>query len=512
MHEILAQIYGYVWGAWRFRWPGLALAWILALAGWAFVWTLPPGDFKATARLHVDSSSLLRPLLGGLAIQPNMEQRVEMMSRTLLSRPNLEKLIRMSDLDLNTKTEKDEEVMINSVKRSLRLSGSARNQSLYSISFQHKDRDVAKRVVQSLITIFIENALGDKRRDSSGAQAFIDQQIAEYELRLSEAEARRVDFRQRNMGRLPGEAGGYYKRLEAAKSELKSTQLQLSELKNRREELNKQAKGEKPMTFSGTFGNSQTLSPIDRRIQMFQEQLDRLSLNYTDLHPEMVQIRLKIEALEEEKRAAYEAVEGGDTSAASLGSNPVYQNIRSMLTETDGRIAELEVRVKEYSKRVKDLEDVVNNIPDIELELKQLDRDYSVIAGQHQALLKRRETALLSEKVEKNTDDVKFSVIDPPFVPLEPMQPPKLLYNSGILVISLLAGLALSLLITLIRPVYMDGRSLGNSLGLPVLGTITRIPSPEGARASIRKAIIFGASTGSLLLVFVGVNIVESML
>ncbi|NHN36736.1 chain length-determining protein [Pseudomaricurvus alcaniphilus] len=513
MYDLVAQIYGYVLGVWRFRWPGLALAWILAIAGWAYVWTIPEA-YKATARLHVDSSSVLRPLLRGLAIQPDVSQRVAMMSRTFLSRPNLEKLIRMSDLDLTVKTELEQERLLDKVKRSIRLAGERNNPSLYSVSFQHENRDTAKRVVQSLITVFIESTLGDSRKDSTGAQAFINQQIAEYELRMSEAEARLADFKQRNVGLLPGETGGYYNRLASAQGQLEQAKLELSELENRREALTKQLKGEEPGAFSGTFSNSTSLSPIDRRIQMLQEQLDRLSINYTELHPEVVQIKQKIAALEAEKQAAYDALKGDDSSAAyaSLGASPVYQSMRTMLAETDAKAAELKVRVAEYQSRVKALEDTVDNIPEIEVELQQLDRDYGVIRAQHSALLQRRESALLSEKVEKNADDVKFRVIDPPFVPLKPTEPNKLLLNTLVLAAALGAGVALAFLLSLFKPVFMDPRTLGQSLGLPVLGIVSMIPTPEAARASLRRAIVFASMTVCLLVVFAGVNIGWSVL
>ncbi len=62
---------------------------------------------RSTKRARASTStprSLLRPLLAGLAIQPNLDQQVALMSRTLISRPNVEKLVRMADLDLGART------------------------------------------------------------------------------------------------------------------------------------------------------------------------------------------------------------------------------------------------------------------------------------------------------------------------------------------------------------------------------------------------------------------------
>ena len=104
MQSILIQLGDYFWGAWRFRWLMLGLVWLLSIVGWVYVSGMPE-NYQATARIYVDTNSILRPLLKGLTVQPNLKQRTALVSRTLLSRPNLEKLIRMTDLDLQVRVE-----------------------------------------------------------------------------------------------------------------------------------------------------------------------------------------------------------------------------------------------------------------------------------------------------------------------------------------------------------------------------------------------------------------------
>ena len=73
------------------------------------------------------STAMLRPLLRGLAIQPNINQRVSMMSRTLLSRPNLEKLMRMTDLDLQVNNEAEREEMLDRLREVVDVRREARH-------------------------------------------------------------------------------------------------------------------------------------------------------------------------------------------------------------------------------------------------------------------------------------------------------------------------------------------------------------------------------------------------
>ncbi len=507
MQEVVVQVFGYLWGVWRYRWVALALAWLVALAGWLFVYQMP-SQYLATARVHVDTNTVLRPLLRGLAIQPNITQRIELMSRTLLSRPNLEKLMRMTDMDIQAKNEAQKNQIMDMLKENIRLAGDRNNTSLYTVSFKHRDRDVAKRVVQSLITVFIESTLGNERADSADAQTFLDEQIADYEKRLIEAESRLAKFKQENVGILPGQSGGYYERMAIAKTELSTASLQLQEATHRRNELRRQIAGEDPVFLSS--GNSGSQSPLDARIHSLEAKLDDLLTRYTEKYPEVVQIRNLIADLEEEKQQEIDkAFAGQSTDYSGLTSSPVYQQMRTMLAEAEARVAEMSVRVREYRARVAELEGMVDNIPIIESELKQLNRDYSVVLQQHNELLARRESARISQDVEQKANDLVFRVIDPPFVPKTPNEPNKLILNSAVMLAGLGVGGGIALLLSLIYPVVIDKLSLVNVSGLPVLGAVSLVQSEAEKKKALKSRIRYVVLLVLLIVAFVAVNFIE---
>ncbi len=89
----------YLRAAWRRRWIGVIIAWWICGLGWVGVY-LVPNQFESSARLYVDADAILTPLLKGLAADSAPNSQLEVLQRTLLSRPNLEKLISKTDLDL----------------------------------------------------------------------------------------------------------------------------------------------------------------------------------------------------------------------------------------------------------------------------------------------------------------------------------------------------------------------------------------------------------------------------
>ena len=81
MHELAEQLISHLKATWRYRWYAVAFAWVVAVVGWTAVY-LAPNRFEASARVYVDTESVLRPLLAGVTVQPNIDQIVNMMSRT----------------------------------------------------------------------------------------------------------------------------------------------------------------------------------------------------------------------------------------------------------------------------------------------------------------------------------------------------------------------------------------------------------------------------------------------
>ncbi len=511
MQEALAQIVSYVLGVWRHKWVALMVAWVIALAGWAYVWRLPE-YYVATARVHVDTNTVLGPMLRGLAISPDVNQRIQLLSRTLLSRPNMEQLARMTDLDIYVTTDVQRDALVQRLQDSITLRGDRNNPSLYSISVTDRDREAAREIAQSLITVFIETSMSDKREDSSGAQTFLERQLEESEARLVEAENRLARFKQQHADVLPGQGGDYYSRLENARNTLAQARLQLRETEYRRDELQRQIEGEEPVFIGSMVTGSSVQTPHDARLNNMRSRLDELQSRYTSRHPEVARLETQIAQLEQERDSALAGMRAqAGPGFGALNTNPVYQNMRSMLAQAEAQAAELRVRVADHEQRVEDLSAKITQIPEIEAQMKQLDRDYNVIARQHQQMLERRESLRLSGDVQTNVGDVNFRVIDPPFVPRNPSRPNKTLLNGGVLVVALGGGFAFAFLLALINPVVTDPRMLGHSTGLPVLGTITYNRNREEKRQDARKLAIFGLCGAALLLTFAGVAVLPGL-
>ena len=147
----------YLRAAWRRRWMGVIIAWLVCGVGWVAVYTIP-NQFESSARLFVDADAVLTPLLRGLAADSAPTTQLEILQRTLLSRPNLEKLVSKTDLDLTLNSPSDRERLLTRLASEIHVNPQTKN--LFTITYRDKSPKVAHDVVQTLLTIFVESATG----------------------------------------------------------------------------------------------------------------------------------------------------------------------------------------------------------------------------------------------------------------------------------------------------------------------------------------------------------------
>lgn len=504
MDQVLQQIMGYAKAAWQRRWWGVVVAWLVCIVGWTWVMIIPD-RYEASARVYVDTQTLLKPLLSGLAAEPNVEQQIKLMTRQLVSRPTLEKVARMTDLDVKAKTPEQTESMLNALAEKISIADAGR-ENLYTISYQDASGDLAKKVVQSLLTIFVESSLGKTRQDISSSARFIEEQLQQYQQKLTDAENSLKEFKQKHIGMMPGQGGDYYAKLAETSAQLRQAQLDQQEASNRRNQLRRQLADEEP-ELNAAAAAGPANSETDSRIQALQKQMDQLRLQFTDLHPDIQATKRLIDKLEAQKKA--EIAQRRADPVGSKIQNPVYQQLTIAIAEADATVSALGARVAEYQRRYAELRNASNMIPQVEQEFTQLTRDYDVYRQNYDALLKRRESVTMSGEVESKTDTVDFRVIDPPFVPSQPAWPNRPLLLSLVTLGGLAAGIAVAFLLSQLRRTVTDRRVLRELTGLPLLGAVSRVETDETRRRKRKGLLTYLAALGSLIAAYGGVMLVH---
>jgi polysaccharide chain length determinant protein (PEP-CTERM system associated) len=428
------------------------------------------------------------------------------MTRTFLSQPKMEKLLRMTDLDLRAKTGDEQEKLINDLRRRIGLSGGSDN--LYTINFSDESPETAKLVVKSLLTIFMESNLGEVRKDQDSATQFLEQQIQDYERRMAEAEENLTRFKAKNLGFLPGEAGGYYDSLRQAAQRLEGAQLELKMQQDRLEVLRKQLAGETPSfdLAPAPVEVSANTVEIDRRIQLNQTKLEELLLRFTEKHPDVVALRRTIDDLRAQRKAqiaqAAKGVADPKAGGYEVNTNFVYQQMRIAMSQVEAEVAAKQAVVEDYRSKIKELEAAVDRVLKVEQEQGQLNRDYNLLKSNHGQLQSRLESARLARKADSRSESVRFRIIDPPRVPIQPSEPNRILLSSAVLGIGLAVGFGIAFLMGQLRPTFDERSLLNEATGLPVLGSVNMVWTSDQVRARKVRNLSFLVSLMGLIVVY----------
>lgn len=512
---------------WRRRWYAILVAWLFCLVGWAYVAALP-NIYQAKTRIYIDTDSMLRPLMRGIAVDPNVLSVVDIMQRTLLSRPNLLKVIHMADLDLDTKTPEDTEALIRNLRSS--LSVTSETQNLFSLTYTGPNRDTATKVIQSLLTVFVESNLGNNRQDMASAQSFIDQQLNDYARQLDEQDKRIADFKSKNAGFLPGE-GSFGSKLDAANQELAKTQAQLEDDLKQRDELQKQLASVPkvvdtvtagPMDVfgagppiaggSGVGGGSTEILPTDAslRVQQLQQKLQDMLEVYTDQYPDVIRLQKQLaqakkDAAEEAKKAASGIATDDPGATHSTSPNPVYEQLTLQLVSLDTTIASLKSRAQRAQADVDHWQSLAKSVPEVGAQLAKLTRNYDVIKRAYDELLNRKEAAQIGNDLATQTQAVQFRVVDPPDAPPTPVAPKRILLVSAVLVGAIIAGLIFAFFLAQIDDSVKSLSELREIFAAPVLGAISVVTMPQERRRNRLRMASFALTCLTLVLAYGGI-------
>jgi protein tyrosine kinase modulator len=506
MKEMLERLVSYLRGMWHRRWVGLAAAWIAAIIGVAIVYKVPE-RYEAQARVYVDTETVLKPLLAGLAIAPNTDQSVALMSRVLISRPNVERLIRSSDLDLGVRTGAEREELTDQVIKTIRLTSVSTN--LYTIGYRDPNPEQAKRVVQGLLNIFVESSLGDKRQDQQSAVKFLDEQIKRYEDALRAAENRLKDFKLKYMGVADNKDGGdYFRRLSQLRTDIDAAKLELQSYEQARDSYKRELQGEQPNLLAESADSGATIATpeLDARIAALKKEQDDLLRKYTDQHPDVLTARRLIAQLEQQRKEEVEARRKAvsKTPAAQPDRNPVAQQLRISLAEAEASVAAARAKLNGYETQYAQLRAQAQLVPQVEAEFAQLNRDYAVQKKTYEDLLSRREAATMGKDVQ-DTGSTQFRVIDPPRVSPEPVFPNRLALLGIVSAASLIVGLLAAFAASQLMPTFHDARTLRDLSKRPILGMVSMIQGENVRRRRRREGFLFAGGLSGLFAALVGV-------
>lgn len=494
LNELLQRILLEAHAAWRYRWHALVLSWAVAMVGTLLVFGIPD-KYESRAQVYADTTALTNPLLRGVAVQQDVRQRLEIITHTLLSRPNLESVAKKTGLALRATTPSAQASLLDALGSSVRVTDTG-TRNLYNISYSNTDPKMARNVVQAFLQILMNETLGANTSSTTTAQNFLQQQVRIYNQRLNDALDKLATFKKSHVGYIPDAGGGAYAAsLGEARAKLDTLQGQYNTALTKQAMVRKQMRG--LATGPGSAGIDPRVQEINAQIASSEQHLNKLLLRYTEAYPDVVATRRMIKQLRQRRDGIKNQTT--DQSLASLSTdNPVYQGRQNNLYASQVNLRMLASQIAQQKQRVAILVAQQAKTLDVQAQLQQLTRDYATTKKQYDELVMRLNTAQLSQAASQSGNNLKFRVVNPPQVPLSPSSPKRGLLLIVVFLFAIGMGGAFAWFMHTIRPVFSNMKSLGDFSEHPVIGAFQLI-EPLAQRVGRRRQLV-GFCAGVTLL------------
>ncbi len=463
-------------------------------------------------------------------ITTDIAQRINTISQQILSRTNLEKIIKEFGLFQDKENMFDEDKVSSMRKRVVVTQNSSRRQGTeaFSVSFTGNHPETVMKVANKLATFFMDENLKAREIQAVGTSEFLESELQKIKTKLENREKELASYRTSYMGGLPDELETNLRTLDRlqvqqtdALNALRDTQNAAALLKNQISRLK-----EMPLTGNailqpdGTVTEAPALSITEQQYEAGKRHLDELLLKYTTKHPEVIKLtksvaKLKIK-FEKEKEQLKEETDSqsSDPSETSVNRTSPNNNVLFQhefnLRQLENEISALKTNIGQIKKTMQVYQKRVEDTPKREQDLQSIQRDYNNIRESYQSLLARRLEAELAVNMEKKQKGEQFRIIDYARLPEKPISPDVRKLFMFSIAIGLGIGGGIIFLLEFLNPVIRSEDEIETEIGLPILASIPPLAQPGDKmkkRLGVAAFAIVTLYAATVLLFFVFLNL-----
>lgn len=467
--------------------PALVIIFIALLIAFGL-----PATYQSQATILIEEQEVPQDLVP-TTINSYAAKQVQVISQRVLTVDNISEIISKFDLypqsapessmlssELATKFRESVEVDLVSADvidpRSRRPSEAT---IAFILSFSHPVPATSQKVTEELVALFLKENLRERVDKVSSTEEFLKSEAEKLNEELLSLEAQLADFKLENANSLPELYEFNLTTLERTQREISDVQRRIQALEKRKIELGGKLAQLSP-TAPVVLASGETVLSSADRLKALQSEYRGKAAIYRDNHPDVVRLEREISALQAELglgadvgdlrrqlevqqkhlselqakyKDSHQDVQGTKALIAQLESsirsagrassrpvraqpdNPAYILLDSQLNAVASEISSLNGLQSELQNRVLHYESLLKKAPDVEKDYQALLRDYSNATVKYEEIRAKQREAAVSKNLEQDQKGQRFTLLEPPNLPLEPVSPnrPAILFMGFVL-------------------------------------------------------------------------------
>jgi len=383
-----------------------------------------PPTYQSTGTIMVESQQISTDMVqktsGGV-----VEERIEIIRQRVMTRENLMKifdkygLLKDASKSLTVSENIDEmrkKIFIEPISANAK---SRRDQVTiaFKLSFEHRRPEVAHKVANELVTLFLDENVKTRTERASETTEFLTQEANKLRAELEKAESQLATYKQQHSNALPQHQELRMGMVARTEAELKDVERDYKtaqeELRFLDLELSAAKAGFTPKT-GAAYAQS---SPQD--LASLKAEYERLLTLYKAAHPDVRAIKRKIDAMEA-------AGAGGGAGKDKLGEVPVsldVAKVQAKIAATQTRVNSFEAQIKALRAKLASFEQQLLQTPQVERGLVTLMRDHESAQKKYEEIRAKQINARIAENLEGENKAERFALLEPPIYPDHPTKP-----------------------------------------------------------------------------------------
>jgi polysaccharide chain length determinant protein (PEP-CTERM system associated) len=421
------------------------------------------------------------------AVNQEMTDRINSMSQTILSRTVLTTIINTFGLYPRERSRKPLEDVIEDMKRKIdilpvgTMGSGSRQVPAFAVQFTYEDRYLAQKVVQDLVSRFIDENIRNRSNASFQTTQFLKDQVDQAKRELDEIESKLTDFRVQNNGRLPDQVDANMRQLQAlqanvtyysnAISRAQQEKLQLeTNIRIFRDQQAALTKEPPPEQTRMQQQKSAQLAEVEREIQNWENQLSVLRQHYKETYPDVQTAMRRLAAAQgrreevlKEENASQPDLEPTRPVVLSAQVQRELRDLEASMRRAQSTVESKDVEIAEYSRELKRANDAIKTyqsrietVPLGERQYGDLLRERDLSKEKYMKLDETLSKAQIAQDMEGRKQGETLELLDPASLPQNPTEPKRPM------VISVAAGMGLLLGIVIAGARELKDTSLKN--------------------------------------------------
>jgi polysaccharide biosynthesis transport protein len=492
--------------------------------GWIMVWSaswLLPVKYKSGTLILVEQPTMPKDYVTP-NVSDDLQTRLQSITQQILSRTRLLLIIDQLNLYQGGRSHKqvspDEKVEQMRKDIEIELVRDVRENQItaFNIYYSAGDPHVAQQVTGELSKLFINANLEVRQQQSEDTTKFLESQLESARASLAEQESKIRAFKGEHVGELPAQQASNLQILSGLQSQLTNEQDALNTAQQQQVYLQTLVNQYKSLqgTTRTADGSPARLPAIDEELDKLKAQLADLSSRYTDSYPDIRNLKVQIAKTQKirdslvaelkNKSNSANQSESGTTAhdAADYSQNPTMLQVQGQLQANQSEIKNREQAVGALKAKINDYQARLNQEPIREQEMADLTRGYDQSQANYDDLLKKKNQSRMATTMEFLQQGERFSVLDPPSLPLKPDSPNRVKLCGMAIGIGLALGVLVAGAFEFMDDRMHSEKEIKNLLPIGVISEIPAIVSQEDEQSSKMK-ILFGWGMAAVVVVVI---------